>query len=157
VNGSKSRLRVIEIATTSGTICWLFRAERKRSFGMSGNQPGYQDLKGLPTRNARTWTRIGRRLRSIQAVVCVSSAILHLTDERLISFFIPASVEPVGNDSFCGCVNLAVVALDRGSRMTSIGEMAFAPCGNLQFIDLPPNLDGWWPMSQFRSCSLCRL
>jgi hypothetical protein len=59
----------------------------------------------------------------------------------LSSFFIPASVEQIGDRGFEKCWNLSSVTIANGSRLKSIGGSAFYDCGRLQLIDLPPNLE----------------
>ena len=51
---------------------------------------------------------------------------------------LPESVKTVGNYAFCGCDNLKQVTF--GSRVTALGESAFADCTGLTQVVLPDSL-----------------
>lgn len=57
-------------------------------------------------------------------------------EPSLISIYIPASVETIGESAFWGCVNLKTVTFEGGSRLTSIGINAFQKCTSLEEIAL---------------------
>jgi hypothetical protein len=54
---------------------------------------------------------------------------------RLTWFFVPATVEKIGDSGFGRCRQLAMVTLEPGSRLTSMKRAAFEGCGRLQFIN----------------------
>jgi hypothetical protein len=85
---------------------------------------------------------------SLTAVAFESRTRLRFIDEfafrncpRLTSFYLPASVEKVGDFCFALCSNLRLFSIERGSRLTSMGGWAFDKCRQLQFCDLPPGLE----------------
>jgi hypothetical protein len=59
---------------------------------------------------------------------------------NLTSFFIPASVERIGSLCLAYCQSLAVLTVERGSRMESMGERALCGCRGLQIVHFPRDL-----------------
>ncbi len=60
--------------------------------------------------------------------------------EQLISIRIPNTVVEIQAHAFQRCCNLRQVILEKGSRMTKIGEYAFSGCRALEEIHLPSSL-----------------
>ncbi|MGN0768130.1 MAG: leucine-rich repeat domain-containing protein [Christensenellales bacterium] len=59
---------------------------------------------------------------------------------ELTSIVIPSSVTEIGAGAFSGCVNLADVRFERGSRLAIIREAAFDGCVNLRKTAFPSSL-----------------
>lgn len=53
------------------------------------------------------------------------------------SIVVPASVEIINGNAFCGCMNLESIVFEEGSKLKTIGYNAFKFCKNLKSIELP--------------------
>lgn len=50
---------------------------------------------------------------------------------------LPASIEHIRTQAFCGCSGLAEVRFAEGSRLKTIGNLAFAGCVRLEHVSVP--------------------
>ena len=53
---------------------------------------------------------------------------------------IPANVTGIGTNAFSGCIRLADVSFESGSKLTAVGANAFFGCGALKTLTLPAGL-----------------
>jgi hypothetical protein len=74
----------------------------------------------------------------------------------LQSIRIPSSVEIISDYCFSECRNLAILEFDSGSRLSDLGDFAFANCSSLRWLCLPASLRrvGWFGHGWFwtRTC-----
>ncbi|MDE6014766.1 MAG: leucine-rich repeat protein [Acetatifactor sp.] len=61
-------------------------------------------------------------------------------EEELISIYIPASVEKIGNYALPNIANLQKVVFADGSKLSTIGQYAFYQCINLTSCNLPDSV-----------------
>ncbi|MDE7270351.1 MAG: leucine-rich repeat domain-containing protein, partial [Acetatifactor sp.] len=78
--------------------------------------------------------------------------------EEMISIYIPASVETIGEYALPNIANLQRVVFADGSRLTTIGQHAFRQCKNLESINLPDSVTSigeyaFWKCSKLGSDS----
>ena len=64
----------------------------------------------------------------------------HMGDTTLRLITIPADVTSIGELAYAGCSNLERIEFAPGSRLTEIGRSAFAGCTSLKEIVLPKSL-----------------
>lgn len=61
-------------------------------------------------------------------------------EEELVTIYIPASVEEIGDYALPNIANLQHVVFKDGSMVTRIGNYAFSQCKNLESINLPDSV-----------------
>lgn len=61
-------------------------------------------------------------------------------EEELVTIYIPASVEEIGEYALPNIANLQHVVFRDGSMVTKIGNFAFSQCKNLESINLPDSV-----------------
>jgi hypothetical protein len=76
------------------------------------------------------------------------------------TIILPASIEHIRARAFQGCDGLAEVRFAEDSRLTTIGNSAFAGCARLQQVLIPEgtticgrSADEWDPLGPFNGCS----